>query len=244
MIFLFLRMGSLNNNTTTSIQINGFLINVSLFLRRNLHELAYVGICSKASENGILICNCLKISRKLTYCFSLSFLVGAWRYGKCYTWGFFVLPFPSLAFWFLVFLSSLTFLSNSSISFSSFFKTNSSSLLFYFISFSLSTFSPSCFYFNSTTTLSISKLSPMPLSITLPLLVVIDLQSSFGLIWVLVVNFPPCWPSNCLAIWPTWVLRFLIDVAVFFWLTIDNYINWFRVSSNFEVLFYWGGFWL
>lgn len=142
-------------------------------------------------------------------------------------------------FFHLIFLAPLT---NQFFSFYYvLFSINASLLFCSSTSSSLSFISPSYF---SITTLSFSRFSLTPLPITLPLLIVIALQCFLGIVWVLAVNVPHWWSVNWFAIFPMYVSNILIDAFVFFWFAMDICINWFKVSSNFEVLSGCEGFWL
>lgn len=108
------------------------------------------------------------------------------------------------------------------------------SQFFFFLIFSLSIFSL-LFSFSF-----LSRFSPIPFPIIVPLLVVMDWQCSFGFIFVFAENWPSYCSAICLVRAPFCSSRFFIDASVFFWFMVDTWKNWASASSILVKFSVWG----
>jgi len=88
------------------------------------------------------------------------------------------------------------------------------------------------FYFLIIFLLTSNQIVTNPPPTTVPLLIVITLQCSLKLVYVLAENWQLCRSANFLAIYPSCVSKFFITTSLFIWLAWEACMNFSKVSSN------------
>ena len=182
----------MNNSIATTSNSIVFSSTKLLFLVSNsFMNFTYVGIWSKVSGKWILIWNLLRISRNLINYLYSSLMEHVDKVNRNWSTLLCILNF----LFFLFSICTLVF-------------------LFFFLLFSLTL----NFSFLVIFILTRNQIVTNPPLTTIPLLIVITLQCSLGLVYVLADYTQLCCSANFVATYPTWVSKVLIVASLFIWL--------------------------